>query len=169
MDSIIKNYIHSTNFCSFKKFVFIQQNNIIHSRKIYSFKNSGFLDPRVHLYSTNQVPRHCRQTHSTNLPVLTPVDLKSLRIIHRHHSCQNGGQGTAVLELFRVVHQLFQTSIFIGLNKQQLLLFLGLGVFREEEQNSIFKPFDVESIIKPNGICGKICRVHLAICQQGQR
>ena len=43
MDSIIKNYIHSTNFCSFKKFIFIEQNHIIRSRKMYSFKNSGFL------------------------------------------------------------------------------------------------------------------------------
>ena len=34
MGSIIKNYIHSTNVCSFKKFIFIQQNHIIHSRKI---------------------------------------------------------------------------------------------------------------------------------------
>ena len=37
MDSIIKNYIHSTYFCSFKKFVFIQQNNIIHSRTLVSW------------------------------------------------------------------------------------------------------------------------------------
>ena len=36
MDSIIKNYIHSTNFCSFKKFVFIQE-KFIHSRTLVSW------------------------------------------------------------------------------------------------------------------------------------
>ena len=68
-----ENYIHSTNFCSFNKFIFIQQNHN------YSFKNNIFIqklefpDPHVYLYSTNQVPGHCQPRHSTNFPVPTPA------------------------------------------------------------------------------------------------
>lgn len=123
--------IHSRISCWFKKLIFIQQNHIIRSGTRVSWPW------RLSLFK-NQVPGHRRQTHSTNLPVPTPADLKTLHIIHRGHSCQKGGQGIASEQLI--------------LNFFEDILSL-LNVF-EEEQNKILRPF-VESVINRLESVGK--------------
>lgn len=100
--STSKIYFHSSSrkSYSFKNFMLIQEIGIHLTKPHYSFRNSSFLTLAliISLFK-NQAPEHRRQTHSTNLPIPTPADLKSLHIIHRGHSCQKGGQGIASEQL----------------------------------------------------------------------